>query len=160
LWSGDYDGLMIEWDWNCNVTRTFKHTSSIRCLKAFDNMIFSGHYDGSIIGWIDTKVHESLQEISKNVPNLTVYKEKTQSSAIEKNRLVLMEMSQRMEDTEWKQMLFVVDIPENKSQNFIQALDVFKYMMKKSPQTFTTDLKILLEHLKREDLIELMKDFK
>ena len=52
LWSGSYDSIMIEWDWNCNVIRKFNHTSGFYCLTVFDNMIFSGHGDGSIIGWI------------------------------------------------------------------------------------------------------------
>ena len=52
LWSGGDDRVMIEWDWNCNVIRKFNHTSDFNCLTVFDNMIFSGHLDGSIIGWI------------------------------------------------------------------------------------------------------------
>ena len=53
LWSAGYDNhVMIEWDWNCNVIRKFNHTLEFYCLTVFDNMIFSGHDDGSIIGWI------------------------------------------------------------------------------------------------------------
>ena len=43
---------MIEWDWNCNMIRKFTHTSKFYCFTVFDNMIFSGHIDRSIIGWI------------------------------------------------------------------------------------------------------------
>ena len=43
---------MIEWDWNCNVIRKFNSTSEFIRLTVFDNMIFSGHDNGSIIGWI------------------------------------------------------------------------------------------------------------
>ena len=52
LWNGDYDRVIIEWDWNCNVIRKFNHISIFWCLTVFDNMIFSGHSDGLIIGWI------------------------------------------------------------------------------------------------------------
>jgi hypothetical protein len=49
LWSGGIK-VMIEWDWNCNVIRKFNHTLAIYCLIVFDNMIFGGHEDESIVG--------------------------------------------------------------------------------------------------------------
>ena len=52
LWSGSSDRVMIEWDWNLNVKRKFEHTSSFDYVIIWNYMIFSGHDDGSIIGWI------------------------------------------------------------------------------------------------------------
>ena len=34
------------------MIRKFNYTSPFLCLTVFENMIFSGHDDGSIIGWI------------------------------------------------------------------------------------------------------------